>query len=161
MRLVHQILHKKILHIKQPLNEPTFLYVKTINYLKHERTSNAIWNFALSYLRHIQISNALFQLARKVTHWLRARSAADPAPESWCRLSLCTMPISFIQALFFPPGPPIPLCHIVILTGLHHKLLLQQKHRYLHLWYLTAKKNNKKKQQTRKNTLHLHYNLFN
>lgn len=62
------------------------------------------------------------------------------------------MPISFIQALFFPPGPPIPLCHIVILTGLHHKLLLQQKHRYLHLWYLTAKKNNKEKSSRRGKT---------
>lgn len=92
---------------------------------------------------------------------LIARSAADPEPDSWCLLSLWTMPMSFIQALFFPPGPPIPLCHIVILTGVHYNHLLQQKHRYLHQRYLTRNKRKRKNQLKIKphNTLTLQFYL--
>ena len=56
------------------------------------------------------------------TYWFKARSTSELCPCWWScpRRSLCTIPISFIQAFALEPGPPMPpLFHIVILSAFY------------------------------------------
>lgn len=78
-------------------------------------------SFSVMYQKSIVLKNLQFACRRRScgTYWLSVRSV-EAGPESWWRRSLWTMPMSFIHALFLPPWPPIPLCHIVMSAD-HHQ----------------------------------------